>query len=82
MRINSELYKLSAVELAPKLLGMKLCRQVGDRIIKLRITETEAYLEKMIQLAMHIKERPNVRKFYISRGEWCMFIYVTEFTTY
>ena len=43
MRINSELYKLSAVELAPKLLGMKLCRQVGDRIIKLRITETEAY---------------------------------------
>ena len=43
MRINPELYKLNAVELAPKLLGMKLCRQVEDKIIKFRITETEAY---------------------------------------
>ncbi len=43
MRINSNLYKLNAVELAPRLLGMKLCRKVGDNIFKLRITETEAY---------------------------------------
>lgn len=44
MRINPELYKLNALELAPKLLGMKLCRQTENKIIKLRITETEAYL--------------------------------------
>ena len=43
MRINPELYKLNALELAPKLLGMKLCRQIDDKTIKLRITETEAY---------------------------------------
>ena len=43
MRINPELYKLNAVELAPKLLGMKLCRRIDDKTIKLRITETEAY---------------------------------------
>ena len=43
MRINSNLHKLNAVELAPRLLGMKLCRKVGDNIFKLRITETEAY---------------------------------------
>lgn len=43
MRINSELYKLRATELAPKLLGMMLCRHVDGKIFKLRITETEAY---------------------------------------
>lgn len=43
MRVNSELYKLNAVELAPRLLGMRLCRQIENEIIKLRITETEAY---------------------------------------
>lgn len=43
MRINPELYKLSALELAPKLLGMKLCRNINGQTIKLKITETEAY---------------------------------------
>lgn len=43
MRINDNLYKLNAIELAPKLLGMKLCRKVDNNIFKLRITETEAY---------------------------------------
>lgn len=43
MRINLDFYTLSAVELAPKFLGMKLCRKIGDKTIKLRITETESY---------------------------------------
>lgn len=43
MRINPELYKLNALELGPKLLGMKLCRRFENKIIRLRITETEAY---------------------------------------
>lgn len=43
MRLTPSLYKLSAVELAPRLLGLKLCRRLNDKIIKLRITETEAY---------------------------------------
>lgn len=43
MRINPELYKLNALNLAPKLLGMKLCRNINEQVIKFRITETEAY---------------------------------------
>lgn len=43
MKINSELYKLNALEVAPKLLGKKLCRQIEDKVVKLMITETEAY---------------------------------------
>lgn len=43
MKIDSDLYNLNAIELAPKLLGMKLCRRINEKIIKLRITETEAY---------------------------------------
>ena len=43
MRVSPKLYELNAVELAPKLLGIKLCRQINDEIIRLRITETEAY---------------------------------------
>ena len=43
MRLTSSLHKLNAVELAPRLLGMKLCRRLNDKMIKLRITETEAY---------------------------------------
>ena len=44
MRLSEQMYNLSSVELAPQLLGMKLCRYVSDgKIIKLKITETEAY---------------------------------------
>ena len=43
MRLQADFYKQTAVELAPKLLGKLLCRRIGDKVIKLRITETEAY---------------------------------------
>jgi DNA-3-methyladenine glycosylase len=36
-------YRKDAVTLAPKLLGKLLCRKIGNKIIKCRITETEAY---------------------------------------
>jgi DNA-3-methyladenine glycosylase len=36
-------YRKDAVTLAPKLLGKLLCRKIGNKIIKRRITETEAY---------------------------------------
>ena len=43
MRLPLEFYKQSAVSLAPLLLGKTLCRKIGDDIIRLAITETEAY---------------------------------------
>ena len=43
MRLTLETYKMSALELAPKLLGMNICRNIDGKIVKLKITETEAY---------------------------------------
>jgi len=42
-RLCARDYRKDAVTLAPKLLGKLLCRKAGRRLIKLRITETEAY---------------------------------------
>jgi len=42
-RLSVRDYRKDAVTLAPKLLGKLLCRKTGRKIIKLRITETEAY---------------------------------------
>lgn len=43
MRLGKKLYELNALDLAPKLLGMCLCRNINGSIINARITETEAY---------------------------------------
>ncbi|MCL2198944.1 MAG: DNA-3-methyladenine glycosylase [Defluviitaleaceae bacterium] len=42
-RLSTDLYKLPALELAPLLIGKTLCRRIGGEVIRLRITETEAY---------------------------------------
>ncbi len=43
MRIQNSIYNKNAVELAPILLGKILCRSFGEKILRLRITETESY---------------------------------------
>jgi len=48
MRItNSSFFTVSAIELAQKLLGKTLVRKINDRIIKVKIVETEAYIGKI-----------------------------------
>lgn len=42
-RLSAADYRLIAPKLAPRLLGMFLCRRVRRSVIRLRITETEAY---------------------------------------
>jgi len=42
-RINSDIFKLPATELAPMLLGKILCVKKDNVVTSLRITETEAY---------------------------------------
>ena len=42
-RLNENFYNLNAIEVAPLLLGKFLCRKIEDKIIKFKITETEAY---------------------------------------
>ena len=43
MRLSKEFFSDSVIEVAPKLLGKLLCRKIGNEIIKIAITETEAY---------------------------------------
>ena len=43
MRLPIDCYKQPALQLAPYLIGKLLCRKIGDTIIRLPITETEAY---------------------------------------
>lgn len=43
LRLDANIYQINALELAPKLLGMYLCRNIDGKTIKLKITETEAY---------------------------------------
>ena len=42
-RLNANDYKKDAINLASELLGKLLCRKTGKKLVKLRITETEAY---------------------------------------
>jgi DNA-3-methyladenine glycosylase len=42
-RLNSDDYSKDAVSLAPELLGKLLCRKMGAKLVRLRITETESY---------------------------------------
>ena len=43
MKIDENMYKLTSIELAPKLLGKILCRNINGKVLKYKITETEAY---------------------------------------
>ena len=43
IRLGAELYSQSAEVAAPRLLGKLLCRRLGRKVVRLRITETEAY---------------------------------------
>lgn len=43
MRLGKDWYRQEAITAAPALIGKLLCRYTEDGIIKLRITETEAY---------------------------------------
>jgi DNA-3-methyladenine glycosylase len=42
-RLSASYYRKNAPDLAPALVGKVLCRNIRGRIIRLRITETEAY---------------------------------------
>ena len=44
MSLTKDFYKQPADHLAPLLLGKVLCRRIGEDIIRLPITETEAYV--------------------------------------
>lgn len=58
--INPNFFTVNAVELAQKLLGKILVRKINNRIIKVKIVETEAYDGK-IDRACHAHQENKSR---------------------
>lgn len=68
-RIDSSLFKLSADQLAPLLIGKLLCRRTNSGILRLRITETECYLgEEDSACHAHRGKTPRNAPLYLSGG--------------
>lgn len=44
MKLNKEFYLCDGLQLSRKLIGKVLCRQTDEGILRIRITETEAYM--------------------------------------
>jgi DNA-3-methyladenine glycosylase len=43
MRLQRKFFELNTVTVARELLGKILCRKIGDKVVRVKITETEAY---------------------------------------
>lgn len=68
LRISFDMYKLTSVELSPKLLGKVLCRRLGTEILKCRITETEAYYSQLDTACHAHKGKTNRTKVMYEEG--------------
>ena len=68
MKIDKNIYKLNSIELAPKLLGKILCRNINGKILKYRITETEAYYGEQDTACHAHKGRTNRTKIMYEEG--------------
>ncbi len=75
MKLKREFYKLSALELAPKLLGKFLCRKIDDVEIKLRIIETECYCGEE-DTACHAHKGKTQRTKILYEEGGCAYIYL------
>jgi len=67
-RLQEDFYLETAVELAPKLLGKFLCRKIDDKILKCRITETEAYFGEEDTACHASKGKTNRTKVMYEKG--------------
>ena len=68
MKIDKNMYKLSSIELAPKLLGKILCRSINGKVLKYRITETEAYYSEQDTACHAHKGKTNRTKIMYEEG--------------
>ena len=67
-RLDENFYNLTAVEAAPLLLGKFLCRKLDDKIIKSKITETEAYFGENDTACHAFKGKTNRTKTLYKQG--------------
>ena len=69
MVLEKAFYRAPATVLAPRLLGKLLCRRVGDRVLRMRITETECYFgEEDTACHAHKGRTPRTDTLYLEGG--------------
>ena len=74
-KLKEDFYRDSAVNLAPKLLGKLLCRKINGEIIKMRITETEAYYGEQ-DTACHAHKGKTERTKIMYRSGGVVYVYL------
>lgn len=67
-RLKKDFYDLDAVTAAPLLLGKLLCRKIEDKILKVKITETECYFGENDTACHAYKGKTNRTKILYERG--------------
>lgn len=83
MRLTKDIYELRAIELAPKFLGMELCRRLlNGEVIRQKITETEIYYGEDDTACHAHKERLNELVLCMSLVVLHIFIYVMVYITF
>ena len=75
MKIDKNIYKLSSIELAPKLLGKILCRSINGKVLKYRIIETETYYSEQ-DTACHAHKGKTNRTKIMYEGGGVAYIYL------
>lgn len=75
MKLKSDFYIQSAMELAPQLIGKLLCRVIDGKTIKLRITQTECYCGEE-DTACHAHKGKTQRTSVMYHQGGCTYIYL------
>lgn len=74
-RLTQEFFDQNAVELAPQLLGKYLCRKTSEGILRLAITETEAYYTES-DTACHARKGRTPRTELLYHRGGCAYVYL------
>lgn len=74
-RLMRNFFDKNAVELAPLLIGKYLCRKTSEGVMRLRITETEAYYTET-DTACHAHKGRTPRTEILYRRGGCAYIYL------
>jgi len=75
--LDSNFFTINAVELAQKLLGKILVRKINDKLIKVKIIETEAYIGKIDRAChAHLENRSRWKAAALSNRGGCAYVYL------
>ena len=74
---DSNFFTVSAEQLAPKLLGKILVRNINGKLIKVKIVETEAYIGKIDRAChAHLENRSRWKSAALNNRGGCAYVYL------